>query len=76
MFYASLRSGFPAGFKPKREAPRVEKKKSKRRSSSSSSSDSSSDEEEFAEECLKAHNEYRKKHGVPSLKLNKKASSH
>ncbi|XP_043220693.1 protein PRY1-like [Amphibalanus amphitrite] len=66
--------GFPAGFKPKRDAPRVEKKKkskSKRRSSSSSSS-SSSDEEDFAEECLKAHNEYRKKHGVPSLKLNKK----
>ena len=51
------------------------KSKSKRRSSSSSSSDSSSDEEDFAEECLKAHNEYRKKHGVPSLKLNKKVSA-
>lgn len=25
----------------------------------------------FQEECLKAHNEYRKKHGVPPLKLNK-----
>ncbi|KAK9882009.1 hypothetical protein WA026_018861 [Henosepilachna vigintioctopunctata] len=25
----------------------------------------------FAKQCLQAHNEYRKKHGVPSLKLNK-----
>ncbi|XP_028558448.1 Golgi-associated plant pathogenesis-related protein 1 [Podarcis muralis] len=27
---------------------------------------------QFAEEVLKAHNDYRKKHGVPSLKLCKK----
>ncbi|CAG9816159.1 unnamed protein product [Phaedon cochleariae] len=26
---------------------------------------------EFQNECLKAHNEYRKKHGVPPLKLNR-----
>ncbi|XP_066258178.1 uncharacterized protein [Euwallacea similis] len=26
---------------------------------------------DFATECLQAHNEYRKKHGVPPLKLNK-----
>ncbi|CAG9768166.1 unnamed protein product [Ceutorhynchus assimilis] len=26
---------------------------------------------DFQNECLKAHNEYRKKHGVPSLKLDK-----
>ncbi|KAL3285339.1 hypothetical protein HHI36_019447 [Cryptolaemus montrouzieri] len=25
----------------------------------------------FTKECLQAHNEYRKKHGVPALKLNK-----
>jgi len=62
--------GFPAGHKPKRETTRVEKK-SKHRSGSSDSS-SSSDEEDFAEQCLKAHNEYRKKHGVSQLKLNKK----
>ncbi|XP_037079765.1 DNA topoisomerase 1-like isoform X2 [Pollicipes pollicipes] len=66
--------GFPAGFKPKRETARVEKKtkKKNRSASSGSSSDSSSDEEEFAEQCLKAHNVYRRKHGVPALKLNKK----
>ncbi|KAH0627109.1 hypothetical protein JD844_002519 [Phrynosoma platyrhinos] len=29
---------------------------------------------QFAEEVLKAHNDYRKKHGVPSLKLCKKLS--
>lgn len=27
---------------------------------------------QFAEEVLKAHNDYRKKHGVPPLKLCKK----
>lgn len=43
-----------------------------RKSSSSSESESSSDEEDFAEDCLKAHNNYRKKHGVPPLKLSKK----
>ncbi|KAK6997414.1 putative CRISP, partial [Halocaridina rubra] len=36
----------------------------------STSSESSSDEEDFAKDCLKAHNEYRKKHGVQLLKLN------
>jgi uncharacterized protein YkwD len=30
----------------------------------------SSDEEEFAKEGLRVHNEYRRKHGVPDLKLN------
>ncbi|KAJ9594555.1 hypothetical protein L9F63_027462, partial [Diploptera punctata] len=29
-------------------------------------------EGDFTAECLKAHNEYREKHGVPPLKLNKK----
>ncbi|XP_063858828.1 uncharacterized protein LOC135099976 isoform X3 [Scylla paramamosain] len=41
---------------------------------SSSSSESSSDEEDFAEDCLKAHNDYRKKHGAQPLKLSKKLS--
>ena len=41
---------------------------------SSSSSESSSDEEDFAEDCLKAHNDYRKKHGAQPLKLSKKVS--
>jgi uncharacterized protein YkwD len=33
--------------------------------------DASSDEEEFAKEGLRIHNEYRRKHGVPDLKLSK-----
>ena len=40
--------------------------------SSSSSSSSSEDEDDFEEEALKKHNEYRKKHGCPPLKLDKK----
>jgi len=43
------------------------------------SSDSSSDDEDedkFQEEALKAHNDYRQKHGVPPLKLDKKLSSY
>lgn len=28
----------------------------------------------FAEEAVKIHNEYRKKHGVPGLKLNKEVN--
>ncbi|XP_050717016.1 uncharacterized protein LOC126998870 isoform X3 [Eriocheir sinensis] len=39
---------------------------------SSSSSESSSDEEDFAEDCLKAHNTFRAKHGVQPLKMSKK----
>ncbi|KAF4518471.1 hypothetical protein B566_EDAN006476 [Ephemera danica] len=38
--------------------------------------DSESAEEEFALECLRAHNEYRVKHGVPPLRLNKKLCRH
>ncbi|KAG6921912.1 GLI pathogenesis related 2, partial [Chelydra serpentina] len=30
---------------------------------------------QFAEEVLKTHNDYRKKHGVPPLKLCKKLNS-
>lgn len=30
----------------------------------------SSEEEEFAKEGLRVHNEYRRKHGVPDLKLS------
>lgn len=48
--------------------------KTRKSSSSSSSSESSSDEEDFAEDCLKAHNDYRKKHGAQPLKLSKKLS--
>lgn len=44
------------------------------KSSSSSSSDSSSDEDDFVADCLKAHNNYRKKHGVPLLKISKDVS--
>jgi uncharacterized protein YkwD len=33
--------------------------------------DATSDEEEFAKEGLRIHNEYRRKHGVPDLKLSK-----
>jgi uncharacterized protein YkwD len=33
--------------------------------------DATSDEEEFAREGLRIHNEYRRKHGVPDLKLSK-----
>ncbi|ROT71157.1 Golgi-associated plant pathogenesis-related protein 1 [Penaeus vannamei] len=45
--------------------------KAKSRKSSSSSSDSSSEEDDFVADCLKAHNDYRKKHGVPLLKISK-----
>jgi uncharacterized protein YkwD len=33
-------------------------------------------EGDFAADCLKAHNEYREKHGVQPLKLNKKVCSY
>lgn len=32
--------------------------------------------DQFAVDGLKAHNEYRRKHGIPELKLNKKVSEH
>lgn len=48
--------------------------KAKSRKSSSSSSDSSSEEDDFVADCLKAHNDYRKKHGVPLLKISKDVS--
>ncbi|XP_071443372.1 uncharacterized protein [Hetaerina americana] len=35
-------------------------------------SEGSHEEDSFEQECLRAHNEYRQKHGVPPLKLNKK----
>ena len=34
-----------------------------------------SDEEDFAMEGLRIHNDYRRKHGVPDLKLSREASS-
>jgi Uncharacterized protein with SCP/PR1 domains len=34
--------------------------------------DTAGAEGDFATDCLKAHNEYREKHGVPPLKLNRK----
>jgi len=34
--------------------------------------DATGAEGDFAADCLKAHNEYREKHRVPPLKLNKK----
>lgn len=40
--------------------------------SSSIRSVSSSTYSEFEKSCLKAHNEFRSKHGVPLLKLNRK----
>lgn len=42
-----------------------------RRASSSSDSDSSDDDNDFAETCLKWHNNYRALHGVPPLTLSK-----
>ncbi|KAK4292159.1 hypothetical protein Pmani_035049 [Petrolisthes manimaculis] len=44
----------------------------KHQSSSSSSSDSEDNEDSFAQDCLKAHNDYRKKHGASPLTLSKK----
>lgn len=38
--------------------------------------DATSDEEEFAKEGLRIHNEYRRKHGVPDLKLSKSLCSY
>ncbi|KAG7160988.1 Golgi-associated plant pathogenesis-related protein 1-like 1 [Homarus americanus] len=49
---------------------------SKTKKSSTSDSDSSSDEDDFAKDCLKAHNDLRKKHGAPPLKLSKKLSKY
>lgn len=40
----------------------------------SSSSSEDEKEETFQEEALKAHNDYRAKHGVPPLKLDKKVN--
>ena len=40
--------------------------------SSDSSSSDDEDEGKFQEEALKSHNDYRQKHGVPPLKLDKK----
>jgi uncharacterized protein YkwD len=37
--------------------------------------DAAGAEGDFAADCLKAHNEYREKHGVLPLKLNKKVRS-
>ena len=54
------------------------KKKDKKRHGSSSSSDSSPERGEkikdFQENALKAHNDLRKKHGVPALKYSKDLS--
>lgn len=70
--FSDFGSGFPtnsfsSGF------PQLQKAKE---SSSSSSSSEDEDEEtgraKFEEEALKAHNEYRAKHGVAPLKLDKK----
>ena len=44
----------------------------KAESSSASSSDEEEAREEFAEDALKSHNAYRKRHGVKSLKMSKK----
>ncbi|GAB6031449.1 hypothetical protein CHUAL_009220 [Chamberlinius hualienensis] len=41
------------------------------RANSSSESDSSDDDEDFAKTCLKWHNNYRHRHGVPPLTLSK-----
>ncbi|XP_064079224.1 uncharacterized protein LOC135196370 isoform X2 [Macrobrachium nipponense] len=60
--------------KEKSSLPATAKATTAAKSSSSSSSSDSSEEGDFAEECLKAHNNYRKKHGVPALKLNKELS--
>jgi len=46
-------------------------------STKSSSSSSSEDEDDsFEEDALKKHNEYRRKHGCPPLKLDKKLSKY
>jgi uncharacterized protein YkwD len=37
--------------------------------------DATGAEGDFEADCLKAHNEYREKHGVPPLKLNKKVGT-
>lgn len=44
--------------------------------SSSSSSDEEEDESKFAEEALKVHNQFRDKHGVKPLKMDKELTKH
>ena len=53
--------------------PNFEQLKVSENASSDSSSDSDDEnEDKFQEEALKSHNDYRQKHGVPPLKLDKK----
>ena len=49
------------------DGPKVE-------SSESSSDEEEDSEEKFQKEALKVHNDYRAKHGVEDLKLDKKVS--
>lgn len=58
-------SGFGASNQSKNDAAR------KTNSVKIADDDATSDEEEFAKEGLRIHNEYRRKHGVPDLKLSK-----
>lgn len=58
-------SGYPTSSHSKNDA-------AKKTSSEKIADDgANTDEEEFAKEGLRIHNEYRRKHGVPDLKLSK-----
>lgn len=61
--------GGPAGFP-------LKSSEAKAADSSSSSSSEDESEDKFEEAALEAHNEYRKKHGVAALKLDKKLCSY
>lgn len=70
--FPSFSSTSGPGFQLRSEA----KPESSSSSSSSEDEDEESGEAKFQEEALKAHNEYRAKHGVPPLSLDKKLSAY
>ncbi|PSN37032.1 hypothetical protein C0J52_17650 [Blattella germanica] len=61
---ADLRNGFP-------NTPSKRETSKKGSSEKVADDEASSDEEDFTKEGLRIHNEYRRKHGVPELKLSK-----
>ena len=66
---SSITSGF---FETKPTTTEPKKSVRKESSSSSSDDDKETSADDFEKEALKLHNEYRKKHGSPPLKLCKK----
>lgn len=72
--FLSLFRGFPkSASEPNKKTTPLSGSKTSKLSNSEVSS-SSGVEQDFAENCLKSHNNYRQKHGSPPLQLSKKVS--